>query len=182
MSQVNLLDFTPEARFEVGAAVWNRYRVERISAIGDTPTIIRNATALPTAVLDPKNPPSYDFSVVGDFDESGYFRVVFIDTNDVEGPSRWLRRSILPDWAPSVSDVADLLLFRTKTAGGAYVGDFTDATLPSAAQVQRLIEKATERVAGKLGLIFLVRRLKMPPILLLLEQPCLLSFLSSRAD
>jgi hypothetical protein len=54
-------------------------------------------------------------------------------------------------WEPSVQDVADLLMSRVRTSGGQYVGTFDETTLPTGAQVQRLIEKATERVAGKLG-------------------------------
>jgi hypothetical protein len=56
-----------------------------------------------------------------------------------------------PDFTPSIQDVADELYTRTKTAGGRYVGNFTDETIPTGIQVTRHIAKAVTDVIEVLG-------------------------------
>jgi hypothetical protein len=54
-------------------------------------------------------------------------------------------------WAPEVADVAALIRARTKVRGGEELGTFTDTTIPTAEEVENLIDKAVRRVASKIG-------------------------------
>lgn len=57
----------------------------------------------------------------------------------------------VPDWAPSIDDVAALLQSRTGVDLGEGAGTFTDATSPSAALVSQLIEQAVLEVDDIIG-------------------------------
>jgi hypothetical protein len=54
-------------------------------------------------------------------------------------------------WEAEVADVAALLPQRTKGEWGTD-GEFTDQTTPSQKQVERILEQAASRIAGKLNL------------------------------
>lgn len=54
-------------------------------------------------------------------------------------------------WAPEIQDVADLLMARTRTRGGALAREFNENTDPTGVDVAGLIAKATNDVAGVLG-------------------------------
>lgn len=57
----------------------------------------------------------------------------------------------LPDWAPSVQDVAALLRARTKDATGREVGDFTADTRPTDTDVERLLIFGCGDLTANLG-------------------------------
>jgi hypothetical protein len=55
------------------------------------------------------------------------------------------------DWLPTPGDVAALLRARTKDDTGRELGDWTDATRPTASEVQVLIVQAADFVAAAVG-------------------------------
>lgn len=57
----------------------------------------------------------------------------------------------LPEWAPDVQDVADLLVTRTRTDGGRLLDIFNQDTIPTADQVSRYITRGVSRIIGRLG-------------------------------
>jgi phage gpG-like protein len=58
-----------------------------------------------------------------------------------------------PDWAPSVDDVGAVLRARTKDENGNELGTFTDATRPTAVQVNPLIDTATADILAEVGTV-----------------------------
>jgi hypothetical protein len=56
-----------------------------------------------------------------------------------------------PDYVPTPTDVAHLLRSRTKDSNGVEVGDWTDDTRPTAAEVQGLIDQALGPVLASVG-------------------------------
>jgi len=56
-----------------------------------------------------------------------------------------------PDWAPSVADVAAYIRARTKDTNGNEAGTFNSLTRPTAAQVDALIQTASEEIAAEVG-------------------------------
>lgn len=56
-----------------------------------------------------------------------------------------------PTWAPTTSDVADLLYTRTKDRGGKYLGVFTDQTNPTDIRAGHLINVAQDKVISDIG-------------------------------
>jgi hypothetical protein len=113
-------------------------------------TILAQAPLVPP-ITDNENPPSYDFETSQAVFREGWYRIVWVDEAGVEAPTRWLQKRVLPFWAPSVQDVADHVLQRTVERGNKFVGTFTDGTRPTRETVERLIDKAINRVQSKLG-------------------------------
>lgn len=60
----------------------------------------------------------------------------------------------MPEWDPSVADVAALIRARTKPRDGqSYTGTFNDATNPTEAQVQELVDQAVGEVEARTGTV-----------------------------
>jgi hypothetical protein len=58
-----------------------------------------------------------------------------------------------PDWAPSVSDIGEMLRARTKDTNGNERGTFTPETRPTDDQVTGLIDRAVARVSSRTGTV-----------------------------
>jgi hypothetical protein len=56
-----------------------------------------------------------------------------------------------PSWSPSVQDVANFLIARTRLPNGSLAGTFTDATTPTVASVQAIIAQQVSLLAPRLG-------------------------------
>lgn len=149
---VRLTGQVPPVRASADPA-WSQYRIEETPDGGLTVTTIVSATALPSAIVDNANPPSYDLDTNVAVSLTDQFRVVWIDTTSFEVPGEWEAVRQQATWMPQVSDVADYIMSRTKdpTNGGRLAGTFTSNTHPTAAQVARLLNKTTDRVANRMG-------------------------------
>jgi hypothetical protein len=146
-----LEDYAPPAK-KTGDAPWTEVRMEETPdpASGDYSVVLAQA-AIDPPIVDNENPPSYDFETNDASYQSGWYRIVWIDSDGVEAPTRWLQRRVLPFWAPSVQDVADHILQRTYERGNHFAGTFTENTRPTREMVERVIDKAINRVQSKLG-------------------------------
>ncbi len=87
-------------------------------------------------------------------DEVGVHVYRWVATGAVQSaePSLFTVRDIYPvKWRPSPAGVAVELQARTRSKGGGLVGEFTESTNPTLAQVEHFIARAMQDIATKCG-------------------------------
>lgn len=131
--------------------IWTNYRIEEALSSDGPWASIQSGVLLP-ADTDPNAPLTRNFSVTSDVVD-GWYRVVFIDvdSNFENTIPRWNRTSFNVLYTPTVSQVGALLRARTKDTAGNEIGTFTEATRPTAEDVNELIQQAIDTVAVRAG-------------------------------
>lgn len=140
---------TPPARFD--GVAWDEIIFhESAAAAGPYLPLSPMPLAAPVAPASPQEPPSYDLTVDDATLETGWYYAVFTDSMGNESPPSE-PVLIAPDYSlPTVKDVAQKLLSRTRTKGGGLAYTFNDNTEPSGSHVEDLIYQARDHVYGKL--------------------------------
>jgi hypothetical protein len=150
MTVVTFTSYVPPART---GDVWNRARIEEAGSSSGPFTPIDTITLSPLDA-DPRYPRSRTFSTEHAAGTGLWYRVVWLDvTNDESSPTEALQNlSTLESLVrPTVQDVADLILARTKTTGGGTARMFTDSTPVTAEEVERHVAAAAGLVISRIG-------------------------------
>jgi hypothetical protein len=149
MTVVTFLDVTPPERADGNP--WTKAFIQeasvRIGPYNELPVIVLNPVD-----ADPTHPQNRDLTTSAATLQNGWYRLVF---EDAAGGRSGASEAMLnaPDYAlPSVRDIGQKLLSRTRTRGGLTIGTFNDNTAPLTAEVvQGYIEVARDEVYGKIG-------------------------------
>lgn len=150
--RVDLVGYTPPARYPPAAALVVQARIEEAAAPVDAlASVIEGPFVLSPAMTNPSDPVTYSFSTDGGLLDEGWFRVVWIDAQGEEQPTDWIELRRLSPYAPSVGDVAAILRARLVETGGGRVEAFTADTEPTAAEVSNLVAMFAPSVLGQLG-------------------------------
>jgi hypothetical protein len=142
---VTLTDFTPSPRAD--GIAWTTARIEEASLIGGTFTAIQTVTLSP-ADTDPAHPLTRTFTTTAATLDSGWYRIVWLDSLSNQQATDPVLNA---RFRPSVSDVAAFLQARTRV-NGAEQGTFTTETRPTANDVERLIDRATQQIVATVSL------------------------------
>lgn len=154
--------FRPPTR-EDGTA-WTKARIEGTdAAAGDTGWAVEATKPIEGADPDPTSPALRGFSIST---AKRWLRIVWEDGEANKSvPSARIHVNS-PQWRPSVAEIAALLRARTYSkgtvdpdnpmaavAGGELVGEFTEETRPTAADVERQIDQVCADMEGSIGAI-----------------------------
>jgi hypothetical protein len=131
--------WTPPAR-PAGAAVWTMARIlEGSTADFGSAVAIESYFPLVPAYTDPTDPPTYTFETDSAQLDSGWYWVEWRDAAATEAPAGPVELRTPSPYQPSVADVASHVRLMLREVGGTLMPNFTDQTLPTAAQVQGMI-------------------------------------------
>jgi hypothetical protein len=137
------------------AVPWTLALIQEASASTGTWATIDTITLSPSDT-DPANPVTRDLTTIHATLTEGWYRVIWKDAslNTSAATAPWQNTSELAIGArPSVTEVAALLRARTKVKGGAELGTFNTLTRPTGAEVEALIDEASDEVFGKVQAI-----------------------------
>jgi hypothetical protein len=144
MRVVSLIDFTPTPRYD--GKKWTSARIEESASSAGPWTVLETQAILPLDA-DPKAPEPRSFTTELATLVDGWYRVTFLDaTGDEELPTEPIHFLPLPEFAPSVREVASLIMSRTKDTSGNELGTFTMDTRPTSSKVQEIIGQASSDV------------------------------------
>lgn len=127
----------------------------RSAKIEEAATLAGPWTAIQTIALNPLDtdalkPIAREFTSGHAQYAEGFYRVVWVDNEGGEtAPTEPVQNMQPGGTRPSVAEVAAKLRARTKVRGGAELGVFTEATRPTASEVDSLIDDALDDVLGK---------------------------------
>ncbi len=135
-----LLDARPPARTD--DVPWNRARIEQSATETGSFTTTTTITLDPLD-SDPEVPDPRDFTFQSSLEE-GWFRIVWLDESDLTSPPT---DPVFDDgtgvaWRPTTLDVEAMIRAR---------GPFTSTSRPTAEQVEDLINRAVDEIAGRIG-------------------------------
>lgn len=150
MTVVTFRDYRPIPREGGGQEPWSQAVIEEgLTATG--PWTVIDAVDLVPLDQDPESPQARDFTTEHATLTDGWYRVTFVDaTGDQTAPTAAVQ-NVADPLRPSADDVAALLHARTAAPGGRELGTFTDATRPSADEVERMIDMAASIIATSIG-------------------------------
>jgi hypothetical protein len=144
--EVTLDDYRPAPRGD--GRPWTQALIEEAAASTGPWAPIETQ---PLSPIDP-NPadPIYRMISTGQATlEHGWYRVTFIDETGNQDVTAPIFNG--PSIRPSVIDISALLRTRTRDENGNLIGVFTDATTPTAEQVEDIINDAVEDVTARVG-------------------------------
>jgi hypothetical protein len=141
---VSIEDVTPPARAD--ERPWTAATLSEGAEIGGPWTEIADFVISPVD-SDPARPQPRAFSTDQALLTQGWYRLVFRD--DADGTYEMNPVSLFPKiFAPTVADVAMLILARTVDDSGERRGTFTPDTTPTSTEVQQFIVKAVATVSA----------------------------------
>lgn len=140
--------YAPPPRFD--ADPFTKVKIQEAAKIDGTYTTIETITLSPVDP-NPAKPLVRDFSTDSATLDPAWYKLVWEDASGDTATSGIIYVPLVPNWTPSVAEVAALLRARTKVAGGKEAGTFTEETRPTGAEVERLIQQAVRRVATNTG-------------------------------
>lgn len=148
MIVVSFKEFTPMPRYD--SVPWHHVTIEESNSPDGPWTPIDTINLLPID-SDPANPVPRQFTTDNATIEQGWYRITFKDiTNNFSLPVEPIHN--VPDetfpYLPTVSEVGQLIMARTKDNLGAELGTFTGATRPTFNQVLEIVEDAADDVTS----------------------------------
>lgn len=149
MTVVTLPRQTPLPRSD--GVPWTQALIQEAAASAGPWTQIDTINLSPVDT-DPANPITRDLTTTHATLTEGWYRVIWKDgaANTSAATAPWQNTSELAIGArPSVTEVAALLRARTKARGGSEIGTFNTQTRPTGAEVEALIDDASDEVFGK---------------------------------
>jgi hypothetical protein len=152
---VTFADYTPALRQD--GQPWTQALIqEGLTEDGIYTTIDTiNLATLPGGVdPDPSNPATRTLTTThATIQEGGWYKIIFQDAAGHQQATEPIQRITRDreEWAPSVGEVASLVMSRTKDKYGNELGVFNANTRPTNTQVVRLIDQMTDRVADQIG-------------------------------
>lgn len=149
MIVITFEDYLPLPRYDGEA--WTKARIEE-GPTAEGPWVLVEEKIILDLDVDPRHPAPRSFTTELATLDPGYYRIVWVD-----GDGQLLEtdpllyppvEEALPEYVPTVTEVADYLHTRTKNTFGVEQGTFSNATRPNAQQVQGLIGKSMSDVAS----------------------------------
>lgn len=131
---VRLSAYTPSSRDD--EQPWTDARIEESPAEAGPWTILETVPLVPVDP-DPRHPLTRYFTTEVATLPAGWYRVTFLDGEGEEQPTEPVFNG--PSFRPPVSEVAALMPDRTTLEGGGSAGTFTEATTPTAMEVEAVI-------------------------------------------
>jgi len=154
MYVVSFTDYRPTPRYD--GVPWSVIHVEESDNVDGPWTQIEviDISTLPDGVdTDPSEPLARSFTTDNATLQEGFYRVSFLDANgDVLyfAPIQNVAPATLP-WTPSIQEVADQIVSRTRDQYGNEIGTFNATTRPTDTQVMHLIVEHIGDVANVIG-------------------------------
>jgi hypothetical protein len=145
MYSVSFTDFTPSARFD--GISWVSALIQESSAKDGPWTTIDTKNFPPDS--NPAVPASHSFTTENATLEAGWYRIVWVDqTGDQQQPTLPLHNAPEPSdyFKPTIREVANEILSRTRDANGVLLGTFTSETTPTDEKVAEMIQQAADEV------------------------------------
>lgn len=150
MTVVSLTDYTPLPRFD--GLPWTNARLEEGPADAGPWTPLHTFPLSPLDA-DPSNPITRSFTWPAATLVEGWYRIVWVDAALAESPTDPVHNieSSKAEYMPTTSQVARLILSRTKDRYGNMPGSFTALTTPTALQVTAIANDVIPEVADVIG-------------------------------
>lgn len=146
MSVVSLEGFSPSRRFD--SIPWTGAIVQE-SPASTGPWTDLHTFNFSDPDVDPADPKERDFTVIGTINQ-GWYRVIFFDSGSHQlQPTTPVQNTLT--FQASNEQVARLIMSRTRDTFGNVLGTFTDNTLPTADEVERIIGDATLSLSKQIG-------------------------------
>jgi len=149
MTVVSFVDIVPVPRFD--STPWSTLMIDE-SDSSEGPWTLIDTQALSPVDSDPSDPMPRDITTTLATLDHGWYRLTFGDTlNNTYALAPILNAPGL-EYECSVTDVAELILVRTRDNNGKILGTFNDTTVPTGDQVRALINnKALPDVMPLIG-------------------------------
>jgi len=150
MYTISFNDYLPNARYD--DTPWTSIEVEESNREDVLWTLIETISITPD--VDPADPEPRSFTTSHATLEEGFYRVSFLDAagNTLYFPVIQNVAPVAAEWTPSLQQVANLVVSRTRDTYGNEVGTFNDDTRPTDTQVLGLIAELTGRVVDIIGI------------------------------
>jgi hypothetical protein len=147
---VTFTDYTPAPRLD--DEPWTTVLIFESSA-EDGPWTQIDTQDLDPVDSDPSQPASRSFTTDNATLVGGWYQVVFQDADGHQMVFDPIHNVEYPrnQWLPSITDVARLVMSRTKDKYGNEVGTFNSNTRPTNVQVSELITEMADRVTDVIG-------------------------------
>lgn len=152
MTLVSFFDYAPPPRYD--SLPWTNIQIFE-STSKDGPWSQIDSFAILPLDTNPAHPAARNFSTDNALLPfgTGWYKVRFVDeaSDFVEAEPIQNVEPEASEYLPSLSDVADLLLSRTRDSNGVYQNTFTNDTTPTDEQARRIILKAGDDVRRAIG-------------------------------
>lgn len=146
---VSFEDYVPPARFD--DEPWNQIRIDEATTKEGPWTIIDTIPMNPLD-SDPTSPMARSFTTDNGTLTQGWYIVSFLDTVGNRAATLPVQNAPGMEWGCSVTDVAELVLIRTRDDSGNLLGTFNNFTRPTDEQTRALIyNKAIPDVLPLIG-------------------------------
>lgn len=146
----SFVDVAPPARFDAGADPFTVALIQEAAEREGAFETIESITLSPVDT-DPSKPLERNLTTDKATLAAAWYRVVWEDASGDTFAGASFYVPALPDWAPTVRDVAALIRARTKIPGGGEAGTFNENTRPTGLEVEALIYQAVRRVSSAVG-------------------------------
>lgn len=143
--------YAPPPRYDADAEPFTKAIIQEAAIANEPVWSTLETVNLEPPDADPANPASRDFTTDLATLESALYRIVWEDDEAVQFTGDATRFPPMPEWAPSVREVAALIRARTKVPGGVEVGTFNQNTRPTATEVESIIDQAADHVSAAVG-------------------------------
>lgn len=147
MTLITFTDYTPIPRFD--NTPWTEALIQESVAEAGPWTLIDTIVLNPVD-SDPRNPLTRNFTTDNATLDAGWYRIVWTDGANQIGTDP-IANVPAADWIPSLGDVGEIVLARTRDTVGNLLGTFNENTNPTAEQVRRLIDRAVMDLKQKIG-------------------------------
>jgi hypothetical protein len=150
MNTVSFTDYTPPARFD--GVAWTIIKINE-SAVADGPWNLIDTQDITPVDTDPSHPAARSFTTDNATLVQGWYQILFEDPSGSFVASEPIQNLPEPqaEWMPTVQQVADMIISRTKDKYGNEVGTFNADTRPTDTQVIQLINIEADRVSDVIG-------------------------------
>jgi len=148
MTVVSFTDYTPVPRFD--NQPWTTILIDEGDSEEGPWTLIDTQAMVPIDA-DPSDPMVRNFTTDQATLDNGWYRVSFADSNNniVETVPTYNGEPI--EWVPTLPDVAEVILVRTRDKNGNMQNTFNDETIPTATEARAMIDKAVNNVRPLIG-------------------------------
>lgn len=150
MTVVTFEDYTPIPRFD--GTPWSGITIQE-AATPDGPWTNIDTQALSPLDSDPRSPASRSFTTDNATLSAGWYLITFTDSIGNQLPTVPVQ-NVPPeqgDWYPSVKQVANKILSRTRNSVGQLAGTFNASTEPTDTQTRSIIGDVITEVADVIG-------------------------------